>query len=85
MDELYSIKKIISPRSLMTSPQNLASLQNRIRFLDIKNKLLKEDTKNKQNIIDFLVDHNKQFIWCRGKNTGSNQPRKLHTNVDLNI
>lgn len=51
----------------------------------MKNNLLKEGTVNKQNIMDFLVDQNNPFISCRGKNIGSNLPRKLHTNVDLNI
>ena len=38
------------------------SLETKIRLLETENKLLKDDIKNEQNLIDFILEHNSNLI-----------------------
>ena len=68
MDELQTIKneslKSAKIRNTSTNIDygTIDSLEAKIKFLETENKLLKDDIKNKQKLIDSILEHNSNLI-----------------------
>ena len=66
--ELQTIKKesLTSAKIPNTSTNidhgTVDSLQTKIKLLETENKLLKDDIKKKQKLIDFILEHNSNLI-----------------------
>ena len=66
--ELQTIKKesLTSAKIPNTSTYidhgTVDSLQTKIKLLETENKLLKDDIKKKQKLIDFILEHNSNLI-----------------------
>ena len=64
MDELQNIKNesLTSAKIRKTSTNidhgTVDSLQTKIKLLETQNKLLEDDIKNKQKLIDSILEHN---------------------------
>ena len=68
MDELQTIKnKLLTYAKTRNTSTNIDhgtidSLQTKIKLLETENKLLKDDMKNKQKLIDSILKHNRNLI-----------------------
>ena len=68
MDELQTMKKKLltyaKTRNTSTNIDHgtIDSLQTKIKLLETENKLLKDDIKNKQKLIDSILKHNRNLI-----------------------
>ena len=68
MDELQTIKnESLKSAKIRNSSTNIdhstvSSLQTKIKLLEYENKLLKDDIKNKQKLIDSILEHNSNLI-----------------------
>ena len=58
------IIKICQIRNISTNigHRTVDSLEAKIKFLETENKLLKDDIKNKQKLIDSILEHNSNLI-----------------------
>ena len=68
MDELQTIKnETLKSAKIRNTSNNIDhgtvnSLQTKIKLLENENKLLKDDIKNKQKLIDSILEHNSNLI-----------------------
>ena len=68
MDELQTIKnESLKSAKIRNTSNNIDhgtvnSLQTKIKLLENENKLLKDDIKNKQKLIDSILEHNSNLI-----------------------
>ena len=68
MDELQTIKhESLTSVEIQNTSTNIDhgtvdSLQTKIKLLEIENNLLKDDVKNKQKLIDYILEHNSNVI-----------------------
>ena len=68
MDELQTIKnESLKSAKIRNNSTNIDhgtvdSLEAKIKFLETENKLLKDDIKNKQKLIDSILEHNSNLI-----------------------
>ena len=68
MDELQAIKnESLKSAKIRNNSTNIDhgtvdSLEAKIKFLETENKLLKDDIKNKQKLIDSIIEHNSNLI-----------------------
>ena len=68
MDELQTIKneslKSAKIRNTSTNIDHgtVDSIEIKIKILETENKLLKDDIKNKQKLIDSILEHNSNLI-----------------------
>ena len=63
-DELWSLKNettINKEQDCDINPEETATLKNKIKLLELENKLLKNDITNKQKFIDTLLQHNSKL------------------------
>ena len=68
MDELQTVKnESLKSAKIQNTSTNIDhgtvdSLQTKIKLLENENKLLKDDIKNKQKLIDSILEHNSNLI-----------------------
>ena len=68
MDELHTVKnESLKSAKIQNTSTNIDhgtvdKLQTKIKLLEKENKLLKDDIKNKQKLIDFILEHNSNLI-----------------------